>query len=149
MLMPMRSLTLQNTLTMPVLSSDGYVRLTIDHLTNIQLVHFFSAVDEEFPPQLSPHLLPTHATGYSEWISNSKPALSIGFDWHMNTHDRQMQCELVDTPRTNIMLVDDQDRDLGDATTRQWLVQHIATLHWQNDALNAILQFYVTSSCQN
>jgi hypothetical protein len=148
-LLTVLSLLLQNPITMPVLSSDGYVRLTVDHLNHTQMVHFFSALDDDHPEQLTPHVLPSPVSGYTEWVSSGNPTLSIGWDWRMYTQDRQMICELIDTPRSNIMLINAEGQDLGDRETRRLLIQHIASLNWQPAAVSAILQVYVSSSCQN
>lgn len=136
-------------LPMPTLSSDGYVRLSVDLLNNTPLIHLLSALDDDTPCHAAPQVLPPYINGYSEWISEGQPTLSIGWDWQASWQNHQLKCELIDTPRSNIMLINQQQHDFGHYATLDLLKHKIQMLDWQPAVISAILQVYSLSSCHN
>jgi hypothetical protein len=112
----------------PVISQDGYIRLWPGTLDALALKHLFSGLDADLAP-------PQHCTargvvsGYTEWVSEGKPAISVGWDWQVQlTHLARPRCMRAGLPRSNLMLVDATGQDLGaDATSlylAQWLDTH-------------------------
>jgi len=63
-------------------SKDGYIRLTEKTLHAIPIRHLDSGVyrtDHRDHPATRPSTL----SGYTEWVSETSPAISIGWDWQL------------------------------------------------------------------
>ena len=100
---------------------DGYVRLTLEQFQAIPLVHLLSGLDpDEFPP-LHEGASRTDISGYTEWVSETTPVITLGWDWRMEGASGQARYLRTGFPRSNIMLVDDRRRDLGSAKTAKLL----------------------------
>jgi hypothetical protein len=114
------------------LSSDGYVRLTLATLHRIPLVHLMSAMDDECPGDAGCGAQFAPISGYTEWVSTTVPALSIGWDWELCASRSQLCYARIGGPRSNIMLIDQiKGRDLGSDRTSTLLASFIDSLPWQ------------------
>ena len=51
--------------------------------------------------------------GYTEWVSTETPAITIGWDWRLSASKGAASCLRFGEVRSNVMLMDDQGRDLG------------------------------------
>lgn len=81
--------------------------------------------------------VPASAAGFSEWISNTKPVISMGWGWFI--HSRSGQVLLApDGVRSNLMFVDARGYDLGTAATSNLLMTWLATYPWQAEVANAL-----------
>lgn len=123
------------------ISSDGYVRLTFDVLQQVPLTHLISGLDEEDNSSFESE---TIITGYTEWISSTSPAISIGWDWMFNYSQKNgIYYKKMDSePRSNIMLIDTQQCDIGHAKTAEQLELLIEKLAWQIVVQNYISEQY-------
>ena len=125
------------------LSPDGYVRLTPEQFQAIPLVHLLSGLDpDEFSP-LHEGASQTHISGYTEWVSETAPIITLGWDWRMEGASGQTRYLRMGLPRSNIMLVDDQRRDLGPANTAKLLEAAIDKTAWQVVVQRHIMDRYV------
>lgn len=115
----------------PRLSSDGYVRLTLEQLRTVVLRHLWSGLDPEDSPSLHTGAIETRITGYTEWVSETTPALSIGWDWQLQGASGHVHYLRVGSCRTNIMLVDTFHKDYGASKTSQVLQTIIDETDWQ------------------
>jgi hypothetical protein len=110
-------------------SGDGYIRLPCHRVSEVELVHLLSGAD----PELSLHAGPTATsmTGFTEWLSAGCPAITLGWDWKMDTSGRPGQLRRLNWPRSNLMLCDPARKDVGPDETARLLAQMIDTLEWQ------------------
>lgn len=120
------------------LSPDGYVRLTLEQLQWIPLGHLLSDLDHDEYPPLHEGASQTHISGYTEWVSETAPVITLGWDWRMEGASGQTHYLRTGFPRSNIMLVDDQRRDLGPAITVKLLEAAIDKTAWP-----AVIQRYI------
>src|ERR1700692_1775812 len=65
--------------------------------------------------------------GYTEWASQTTPALSLGWDWRIATTAGRVRYEREGEVRSNVMLVDTRPRDLARADTRPRALGALAT----------------------
>lgn len=122
------------TATMLTVSMDGYIRLSFAELQGVHLIHLISGLDEDSPAELSGGAILLAITGYTEWVSNTLPAITIGWDWQMEVvHDHVRLCRISE-PRSNIMLQDAGRLDVGTEKTVALLEAFIDALNWQVDA---------------
>lgn len=125
------------------LSDDGLVRLTLDVLLAIPLVHLISGVDEEPSRNDSEGATSAAISGYTEWISVTSPILTIGWDWRLGALQSLPRLTRQSSPRSNAMLVDAGGRDLGLAKTVAGLEVLIDSMEWQEVARSHITMRYV------
>jgi hypothetical protein len=123
---------------MATLSEDGYVRLTFESFCNLPLFHLLSGLDEDNPVSSSEGAILTVISGYTEWISTTTPAITLGWDWQLTASRGQPRCVRISEPRSNIMLLDAQRRDLGAVKTARLLETTIDRLSWQDAVIKGI-----------
>jgi hypothetical protein len=118
---------------------DGYICLTFEEFRKISLMHLISGLDEDKTVLLQEGATFTEITGYTEWISDTTPAISIGWDWVIQpTQVRGGYYKRASEPRSNLMLVDSQQHDLGPTKTAL-LIEIVADeIAWQR-----IVQEYI------
>ena len=125
------------------LSPDGYVRLTLEQFQWIPLVHLLSDLDHDEYPPLHEGASQTHISGYTEWVSETAPVITLGWDWRMEGASGQTRYLRTGFPRSNIMLVDEQRRDLGHAITAKLLEAAIDKTAWPAVIQRHIIDRYV------
>ncbi|MBU2807200.1 DUF4902 domain-containing protein [Acidithiobacillus ferrooxidans F221] len=125
------------------LSPDGYVRLTLEQFQWIPLVHLLSDLDHDEYPPLHEGASQTHISGYTEWVSETAPVITLGWDWRMEGASGQARYLRTGLPRSNIMLVDDQRQDLGPAITAKLLEAAIDKTAWPAVIQRHIMDRYV------
>lgn len=129
-----------------VVSPDGYLRLTLPQFRQLSLQHVLSSLDE---PTVDARQGAAAAgasldalTGYTEWASEATPAASMGWDWQLCVDGRDWRYERVGMPRSNIMLVNRFQRDLGQDATEAALSLEIDELNWQETVALSIRTRY-------
>lgn len=126
------------------LSADGYVRLTLDALLTVQFFHSISGVYEDsvFSAGEGARLSITY--GYTEWVSTSKPLLSLGWDWQLGVSQATLQYSYCRVGRhySNVMLIDEHLRDLGAPKTAALLESIIDLMRWQTEVDEHIVARY-------
>lgn len=125
------------------LSPDGYVRLTLEQFQWIPLVHLLSGLDHDKYHSLHEGASQTHISGYTEWISETAPVITLGWDWRLEGASGRTHYLRTGLPRSNIMLVDDQRRDLGPANTTKLLEVAIDKTAWPAVIQRHIMDRYV------
>ncbi len=73
----------------------------------------------------------TDISGYTEWVSETAPVITLGWDWRMEGAPGQARYLRTGLPRSNVMLVDDLRQDLGPANTAKLLEATIDKTAWQ------------------
>lgn len=118
---------------MITLSDDSYMRLTLETFLATQLVHLLSGLDDDKPiiPQEGASL--ARVSGYTEWLSTTTPTLTLGWDWELDVSQGQPLYVRLGAPRSNIMLVDTMQHDLGPAKTTVLLEAAIDALAWEEE----------------
>ena len=123
----------------PVVSTDGYIRLPFNRFIELNFVHVGSDCDAALLAELNSLTVPALAAGFSEWISNTTPTISVGWGWFLHSRFRRVQLAL-DIVRSNVMLIDAHGYDLGATVTSRlfgtWLEDH----NWQDDVSAVLLQ---------
>lgn len=121
---------------------DCYVRIADNQLPRIRLIHLQSGVDDD--ESMDEHklkgegaLLTCEISGYTEWVGESVPATSLGWDWVMAPPAGELMVR-AGSIRTNIMLVDEQGADCGLEATVQACGRLLAQWTWQPEVLAAI-----------
>jgi Domain of unknown function (DUF4902) len=114
-------------------SPDGYVRLTASAFRALALTHLLSELDADIglPPSTASGACLASIVGYTEWASQTTPALSLGWDWRIETTAGHVRYEREGGIRSNVMLVDERRRDLGAAATDVLLCIAIDSLRWE------------------
>ncbi|WP_374586460.1 DUF4902 domain-containing protein [Pseudoduganella sp.] len=121
---------------------DGYVRTTLAQLQTIALKHLVSGLDEDAPHETHSGAECTVISGYTEYVHDGVPALTIGWDWEMSMSGGPARLRRVGEPRSNIMLQDEQHHDLGFLATEQLLGNYVDSLGWEALTLAAISARY-------
>ncbi|MCE5388546.1 MAG: DUF4902 domain-containing protein [Acidithiobacillus sp.] len=127
------------------LSSDGYVRLTLDQFQAIALRHLWSGLDPEDHTSIHEGAVSTHITGYTEWVSETVPAITLGWDWQLHGLSGRARYIRAGSPRSNIMLIDGLQDDLGPVKTAKLLEAAVDETPWQTVVENQIV---TGSTCQ-
>jgi len=125
-------------------SADGYARLTLATFYMIRLVHLFSELD---PDAAASAASPTGASaativGFTEWASETVPALSLGWNWRLVTGNAPPRYERDGEVRSNIMLIDASRLDYGAVGTDALLREAINALDWQRVIADYITRRY-------
>ncbi len=120
-----------------VVSVDGYIRLSFARLQQLPLLHLISGLDEQ-PPVTHDGATSTLITGYTEWVSDTFPTVTIGWDWLLETRAGRLGLVRVSEPRSNILLQDSQGRDMAPAKSNVMLEALLDSLEWPE-----IVQAYI------
>lgn len=114
-----------------ILGEDGYVRLNFQALESVEFVHLMSRLDEDSDDTDASSTDLCVISGYTEWISTTAPAITIGWDWQLEVSQVEPQYVSVGLPRSNIMLLDGEQRDLGPDRTGTLVKIIVDSLRWQ------------------
>lgn len=124
-------------------SDDGYIRIPHSEILALRFVHLFSGLDEDCRKTCTEGACPTSISGYTEWMTDSDPAITVGWDWYLDTAMLRPVYVLHGLPRTNLMALDSACRnDLGDLQTWILLAALIEHLGWQEIILKFISARY-------
>lgn len=142
------------------LSVDGLLRLSIDELLSLSMEHWMSGVDADVAPYCASAIQgcgrATAISGYTEWISASAPAVSIGWDWVLQPQPVSLTWRQpllspppfywmrLGPPRTNVMLVYAAGGDTGWRKNLELLSTVVDALPWQDRLLRAVC---LSSAC--
>jgi hypothetical protein len=119
------------------MSETGYIYLTVDELCAGALVHLISGVDAQEGLPCAGAVV-TEITGYTEWVSEDGPVLTIGWDWQMTADGLQR----IGPPSSNLMLQSRARRNLGHARTVELLKDYLDGFNWQPVTLGHISTRY-------
>lgn len=118
------------------ISSQGLIRLTYEALSAMPLNHLVSGVDTDGCADACGR--PTELTGFTEWVTPTDPAITIGWDWKIEYKDGESRYERLGQPRTNVMLVNGQGQDHGWDRNLDHLSQFLDTVPWPTTVDEAI-----------
>ncbi len=118
------------------ISPQGLIRLTYEALSAIPLNHLLSGVDTGGGDDACGR--PTELTGFTEWVTQTTPAITIGWDWKIEFRDGQSRYERLGLPRTNVMLVNGQGQDHGWDQNLSHLGRLVDSVSWSDKVDEAI-----------
>ena len=113
-----------------VVSRDGYIRTVPTRIASLRFVHLASACDRTLLAELKANAVPAFAAGYTEWVSETAPTVSLGWDWYWDVISNRFLLATNDV-RSNVMLVDAHGYDLGMNRTAQLICMWLTQLEWQ------------------
>ncbi len=123
---------LEKTDNFSVTLRDGFLRIALSDLLSINLIHLVSGLDDDDP--LASHRCGsvTSIMGYTEWVGGKQEeSISLGWDWHMEQDVcGEVTCARVGFPRSNIMLVDSENRDYGWDRNLEILATVVDAIPW-------------------
>ncbi len=128
-----------------MLSNDGYVRLTLSAFRAIALRHLFSGLDqdeEESAASSATGASESSILGFTEWVSDTTPAVSLGWDWRLNTLSGRARYVRDGEVRSNVMLIEPGLGDLGDLVTSATLCTAVDALAWEAETKQYISNQY-------
>ncbi|MDR3391186.1 MAG: DUF4902 domain-containing protein [Sulfuriferula sp.] len=124
------------------LSMDGYVRITLETLKSLPLSHLLSGIDLDSRDNCHAGASLTDVSGYTEWVTATLPAITLGWDWRLDTSQGCPIFKRIEAPRSNIMIVDDLQQDVCWMKTAELLSEMIDHFDWQQDVCKSIAITY-------
>ncbi|HYD94468.1 MAG TPA: DUF4902 domain-containing protein [Noviherbaspirillum sp.] len=121
----------------PAVSHDGYIRLRLASLDQMPFIHLYSESDAGFLQELRGQDLPARCAGFSEWKSDTNPAISLGWGWFIDSNSDRLQVA-PDEVRSNVMLVDQHGYDLGPHKTASLFGAWLNRFAWQPAVCTAL-----------
>jgi hypothetical protein len=123
--------------------NDGYVRVFVSHLPNLRFTHFLSGLDDDASECNFEGGSRASISGYTEWLTDTRPIVTAGWDWHLDLTSGTPIYVREGLPRTNLMLVDGTtNHDLGDTQTGLMLSELIDQSEWQANVSKHIATRY-------
>jgi len=123
-----------------VTSPDGFVRLTLDDVLSVPFKHLVSGIDEE--PAPLPCGTCTTISGYTEWVSDTQPKITVGWDWIIAPADGGSHWRRIGLPRSNLLLVDTAQNDYAWERNLVVLATVVDAIPWQEQAKTAVVERY-------
>ncbi|MDD5280461.1 DUF4902 domain-containing protein [Acidithiobacillus sp.] len=118
---------------------DGYVRLESVKTLPILLEHWLSELDlEKSSEVIYSGLRLTNITGFTEWVSKTSPAITLGWDWELSAVSGIPGYRRTGSLRSNVMLTDEKQADIGEMGTDKLLSEWIDGLEWEKAVHAAI-----------
>ncbi|MHB1441079.1 MAG: DUF4902 domain-containing protein, partial [Cuniculiplasma sp.] len=75
-----------------MLSQDGYIRITQEEMVDTPLIHLISDLDqEEEDKDHSLGATRTCISGYTEWVSDQPPVITVGWDWRLDSESGDLR----------------------------------------------------------
>lgn len=130
---------------MLLVSDDGYIRLTFAELRQIHFLHFASGLDDVDASLIQASAAHSEITGYTEWLSDTTPTITIGWDWVMHFQNGRIRLRRVGEPRSNVMLQDADGRDVGTQQCSLLQEMFVDRLPWEPAVERAIHSRYQAS----
>lgn len=101
------------------------------NISAMPLLHLFSEVDGGLLEELRIQAVPARSAGFSEWKSDTSPAISIGRGWFIHSRSNRV-CLAPDGVRSNVMLIDALGYDLGALKTSTLFCSWLSNFEWQH-----------------
>lgn len=119
-------------------ANDGTVSLTYDELLPIPMQHLISGLDDD--QQVGDTVCggSTTLTGYTEWITPTQPALTLGWDWRFDYSEGTPRLCRIGEPRSNIALMDAAQEDTPWRRSLELLAGFVDGMDWRNATLAAL-----------
>lgn len=123
-------------------SPDGYIRIPAAILESVQLAHLDSGIYSAQDQSLKKDRTRCTINGYTEWISLSKPCVSISWDWNLVTYGGEPGIIKTGDVYTNLMVQNDANIDLPERESLRLLSNTLAHLDWKSKVRSFITEKY-------
>ncbi len=110
-------------------------------LQGLRLVHLISGLDEQEPGKFD-GAIPAYITGYTDWVSDTFPTVTIGWDWLMEGCCGRVMLSRPGEPRSNILLLDSLGRDVPAVKSAAVLETYLDGIAWTGSVEHYIRQRY-------
>lgn len=111
-------------------STDGLVRLTLDELMSLPIFHLLSGVDVDDSCMRSSCGSPTTISGFTEWMSRTHPAVTLGWDWCLVLKSNVAFWTRLGEPRTNVLLIHEDGVEKTWAQSLEQVATVVDALPW-------------------
>jgi len=119
------------------------LRMPFQALQQRCLEHLISGLDEnDMPPPSGEAAIPCQLSGYTEWVSQEQPALTIGWDWELLAGLDKIALRRVGQPRSNICLSVQPGGDCDWPQSDALLSRFVDGYNWQDETLLNIQSRY-------
>ena len=122
----------------------GLISLTLQDLIAIELKHLISGLDTESENSIINCGRETEIAGFTEWISETKPAITIGWDWCFDYKKSYTSLQPLGHPRSNIILIDESRKEYSYEDNLIGLSHFINTFPWHK----TVQQTFVSSPAE-
>lgn len=124
------------------MSDRPYVRMTFAAMQRRQLRHLVSALDDDLAVAAGDGATASAITGYTEWVGEGEPVLTMGWDWEMRAGEAGVALRRVGDPRSNLCVVMRAGAadDLDDSDTLLKIL--IDRSNWQEETLRYLQHRY-------
>lgn len=107
--------------------------MAVDALLSIPLRHLVTGLHEHSPRDvLALCGRATDWAGYTEWVSDCAPRVSLGWDWSLRCPDDVPLFVRASPPKTNVMLLDEDGLDMDWARNTDVLATVVQSLDWEH-----------------
>lgn len=119
------------------------LRMPLQALQQRCLEHLISGLDEnDTPPPTGEAAIPCQLTGYTEWVSQGQPALTIGWDWELQSGLDRVALRRVGEPRSNLCLGTQPGETCDWLQSDVLLSRFVDGYNWQDETLLNIQSRY-------
>ena len=118
-----------------VLFPDGTVHLDRSTLLETRFRHIVSGLYEESVANevgMGTGAIAARLEGFTEWVSETCPRITLGWDWEWQFVSGRSGYRRREAPFSNVVLVDQDGRDIGVADTARLLGDVIDQRDWQD-----------------
>jgi hypothetical protein len=123
-------------------SADGYIRLTFSELQKVRMEHLMSGLDDNDVAATFAGATHSVITGYTEWLNNPSPKITISWDWNMEFDQGSIRLRRLGPPRSNVMVQDSDKNDLGHEKSLLLQELLIDQMDWQSVVMEQIMLRY-------
>ncbi|GAA5785360.1 DUF4902 domain-containing protein [Chitiniphilus shinanonensis] len=122
-------------------SEDGLIHLSIDELLSLRLLHLLSGLDHEAGERDVCGSM-SQIRGYTEWVSTTQPAVSLGWDWCIRPVFQGLALLRVGEVRSNVCLVNESGHAAPWQRNLEALAMVADALPWKETVPAVIQQHY-------
>lgn len=122
----------------PTMSQDGYFRLSFKQLPSINLHHLHSGLDPERNIEPINYDRASAIEGYTEWITQTVPSISLSWDWKLSIDNKNIICTLAGHPYSNIQITSCSNQDLPEPVSQELLKALIENISWEDTVISYI-----------
>ena len=113
------------------LTDDGLVLISISELMQVSFRELLMEMDEDCGDSSTNCGRICAITGHTEWLSDTTPRLTVGWDWIVEKRDQVPTTWRLGLPRTNICIIGEDSRPMEWNASLESLGKLVdATLPW-------------------
>lgn len=106
-------------------------RIYVPQLLDLRLYHLISGLDDDCTEHVRLVCGQSLAiSGYTEWLAHHDPLITIGWDWRVTTQASPVTYLRYGLFRTNIVLINKDEKKLGEQATQDFVGQFIDDFDW-------------------